>query len=529
MELRMRGVRATPGRSCASLPRRHCPCADPAAVTMSAAKEDVAHSAATESPSYVPGALPKFDKLDKTILLLSVPAIVNFMLVPLVGAADTFWVGKMNNAAALAGTGGANQIYSTTFWVLGFLPSVITPLVAQAYGAKDMEGVQRHIGEALFLSTVIGLLGCAIVTLQSARLLGIVIPADAPAMAFAVPYFLCRGISFLPAMLSTVGFATFRGTLDTVTPLAVSAFSNIFHILLLPLLIFNAGLGVVGAGIATVVSDLLSSAAYLTLLFRRGFVKMSSIFRVPHWGHIGELLKAGFAVQLRTLAMNAVFIAGAANIQAMDLTGTAAAAHTITTQFWSLGGTVLLALSTVAAILVPRAVAASAKAGNMLEAQTSADRLLVWGLIVGVALAGLQMAMLPMIQVFTPLVEVQEASKLPFIIASLSQIMNGVTFVGEGIMQGHRAFLPLAVNTLLGAAIMMVALQFLGGTLPGVWASFMVFNACRLTGVLVHHFFQGPLALHKRGDMTGSASAAPPAAAAGSSSSSPTTPSSSTS
>ena len=111
---------------------------------------------------------------------------------------------------------------------------------------------------------------------------------------------------------------------------------------------------------------------------------------------------AGFAVQLRTLAMNAVFIAGAANIQAMDLTGTAAAAHTITTQFWSLGGTVLLALSTVAAILVPRAVAASAKAGNMLEAQTSADRLLVWGLIVGVALAGLQMAMLPMIQVPLP-------------------------------------------------------------------------------------------------------------------------------
>ena len=172
-------------------------------------------------PEYERGALPKFDRLDKTILLLSLPAIVNFMLVPMVGAADTFWVGKMGNAAALAGTGAANQIYSTTFWVLGFLPSVITPLVAQAYGAKDMEGVQRHIGEALFLSLVIGMLGCALVTLQSARLLGVVIPPGAPAMAFAVPYFLCRGISFLPAMLSTVGFATFRGTLDTVTPLAI--------------------------------------------------------------------------------------------------------------------------------------------------------------------------------------------------------------------------------------------------------------------------------------------------------------------
>ena len=136
-------------------------------------------------------------------------------------------------------------LLSTAQPVLGFLPSVITPLVAQAYGANDMDGVQRHIGEALFLSLVIGLLGCALVTLQYPRLLGIVIPADAPAMVFAVPYFLCRGISFLPAMLSTVGFATFRGTMDTVTPLAVSAVSNIFHIVLLPLLIFNAGLGVV--------------------------------------------------------------------------------------------------------------------------------------------------------------------------------------------------------------------------------------------------------------------------------------------
>jgi len=234
---------------------------------------------AVTTPEYVVGSLPKFDKLDRTILVLSVPAIVNFMLVPLVGAADTFWVGKMGNAAALAGTGAANQIYSTTFWIFGFLPSVITPLVAQAYGAKDMDGVQRYIGEALFLSLVIGLLGCAIVLLQSERLLGIVIPAGAPAMAFAVPYFLCRGISFLPAMLSTVGFATFRGTLDTVTPLAISAFANLFHIVLLPILIFNCGMGVVGAGIATVVSDLLSSAAYLTLLFKRGFVKFSNIFR----------------------------------------------------------------------------------------------------------------------------------------------------------------------------------------------------------------------------------------------------------
>jgi len=58
--------------------------------------------------------------------------------------------------------------------------------------------------------------------------------------------------------------------------------------------------------------------------------------------HIGNTLQHTFATHCNTRAL-----------QAMDLTGTAAAAHTITIQFWSLGGTVLLALSTVAAILVP--------------------------------------------------------------------------------------------------------------------------------------------------------------------------------
>ncbi len=83
----------------------------------------------------------------------------------------------------------------------------------------------------------------------------------------------------------------------------------------------------------------------------------------------------------------------------------------------------------------------------MLQAETSADRLLM------------QLCMLPMIKLFTPLEAVQDAAKLPFVIASLSQVMNGVTFVGEGIMQGHRAFVQLAFNTALGCAVMLASLK----------------------------------------------------------------------
>ena len=50
------------------------------------------------------------DTLDKRILVLALPAILNMAIIPLVGAADTFWVGRMKNALSLAGQGAANQV-----------------------------------------------------------------------------------------------------------------------------------------------------------------------------------------------------------------------------------------------------------------------------------------------------------------------------------------------------------------------------------------------------------------------------------
>ena len=50
------------------------------------------------------------DALDKKILILALPAILNNAILPHVGAADTFWVGRMKNALTLAGQGAANQV-----------------------------------------------------------------------------------------------------------------------------------------------------------------------------------------------------------------------------------------------------------------------------------------------------------------------------------------------------------------------------------------------------------------------------------
>ena len=57
----------------------------------------------------------------------------------------------MGNAKALAGQGAANQVFSSSFWVLSFLPNIIAPLVAKAAGQGDRAAVQNRMNEALFL------------------------------------------------------------------------------------------------------------------------------------------------------------------------------------------------------------------------------------------------------------------------------------------------------------------------------------------------------------------------------------------
>ena len=159
---------------------------------------------------------PCNDALDRRILALALPAVLNFAIAPLVGATDTLFVGRMGDPLALAGQGAANQIFSSAFWVLSFFPSVVTPMIAGVHGAGDEEGLRARVGEAVLLGAVMGLVGTLVLVGMPERCLSALLQKGAPALAYAVPYLAVRGATFLPAILSTTCFATLRGTLDVM-------------------------------------------------------------------------------------------------------------------------------------------------------------------------------------------------------------------------------------------------------------------------------------------------------------------------
>mmetsp|Transcript_16470 Transcript_16470/g.29943 ORF Transcript_16470/g.29943 Transcript_16470/m.29943 type:complete len:347 (-) Transcript_16470:376-1416(-) len=331
--------------------------------------------------------------------------------------------------------------------------------------------------------------------------LSTVLSRGAPAMEYAKPYLFIRAFAFLPSLVSLIGFSAFRGVLDTVTPMKISASANLLNVIVDPILIFTMGMGVSGAALATVGAEVFSAILFMYFMLKRKLIRWSKLLKLPSWQTLQPLLKGGAALQLRNVALNLTFLAVTRVTQTIDDTGVAAAAHAMALQTFQIGGIVLLALSVVSQIMIPNEMVEKTdpitgkKSGGILATKAVVNRLMSWGFLLGGILGALQLALLPLLQKSSPLIEVREAALMPSILASVYQLMNGLVFIGEGVMVGCGSFLQLSVSTMVATAGTIIALNTLPQKygLTGVWMGFGVFNSLRLLGVWIHQTY-GPLA-----------------------------------
>jgi Na+-driven multidrug efflux pump len=142
----------------------------------------------------------------------------------------------------------------------------------------------------------------------------------------------------------------------------------------------------------------------------------------------------------------------------------------------------LMALSVVAQIIIPNEL--HSVKGGANAARAASNRMMSWGLILGVCLGAAQIMVLPWIQKATlTMQDVRDAARAPAILASVLQSINGIVFIGEGVISGCGNFMQLAISTIVATVGCVVALGIFPkqyGVTGGVWMSFGVFNILRL-------------------------------------------------
>jgi putative MATE family efflux protein len=191
--------------------------------------------------------------LNRAILLLAVPMVLEMVLESLFAVVDVFWVGRLG-AEAVATVGLTESMLSLIFAVAMGLSLSTTAMVARRIGEKDPEGAAvagvQAIFLGLFVSIAIGI-PCFFLAPNLLRLMG----ASPEIVAIGSGYTrICLGGSFA-VLLLFLNNAIFRGAGDAAIAMRLLWVSNIINLILDPCLIFGWGpfprLGVTGAALAT--------------------------------------------------------------------------------------------------------------------------------------------------------------------------------------------------------------------------------------------------------------------------------------
>jgi len=191
--------------------------------------------------------------LNRAILLLAIPMILEMVLESLFAVVDVFWVGRLG-ADAIATVGLTESMLSLVM-AIGFgLSLSTTAMVARRIGEKDpagaaVAGVQAIVIGVVF-SAMVGL-PCLFYAPNLLRLMG------------ASPQIVATGSGYARIALGGGGVimmlflnnAIFRGAGDAAIAMRLLWVSNIINLILDPCLIFGWGpfpkLGVTGAALAT--------------------------------------------------------------------------------------------------------------------------------------------------------------------------------------------------------------------------------------------------------------------------------------
>lgn len=204
----------------------------------------------------------------KLILEFSIPLLLGFLCQQFYSVVDTVIVGQFLGVKALAGVGATGSV---NFMVIGFCTGVCSGFaipVAQKFGAKDYAGMREFVANSAWLSAAFAVLMTVLVTLLCRNILTWMnTPEDIFEHSYTYIRIIFLGIpaTFLYNILSGI----IRSMGDSKTPLAFLLLSSGLNIGLDVLCIVSFKMGVSGAAVATVASQLISGLLCLYYMIKK--------------------------------------------------------------------------------------------------------------------------------------------------------------------------------------------------------------------------------------------------------------------
>jgi putative MATE family efflux protein len=413
----------------------------------------------------VPGA--------REVIALALPALGALAAEPLYVLGDTAIVGHLGRVP-LAGLAIAGVLLSEIVGLCTFLEYGTTAKAARLYGAGSHDEALDVGVQATWLALALGSIVAVALELAAAPALRLIAGShDGASLEAALTWFRIAAVGAPCMLVIAAAQGWLRAFQDTRTGLVVLVASNLASVALSLTLIRGFGLGIEGSAIANVASQVAAAGVFVVLLVRRA----PSL--APSWQRMLPQLRAARDLGLRSFAFTAAFLLAASVAARMG--DAQVAAHQIGFQLWIFVALVLDSVAIAAQALIGRLLGA----GAVDAAETLARRLLVAGLVFGIAVGALFAAgshAVPALFSSDAAVRHQAGVLWPWLVGMMP--VAGALFALDGVFfgAGDLAFLRrMTLIAVFGAFLpILVLVQVLDLGLGGVWAGIAAFVGVRM-------------------------------------------------
>lgn len=420
-----------------------------------------------------------------TIWALAWPTMLEELMQTLVQYIDTAMVGTLGTqaTAAVGSTSTVNWLIGSTISALGvgFLA-----YVSRACGAGDREKAGKAASQAVLATLISGSLFTAL-TLGLSRKVPVWMQVDPAIQELAAQYFFILYVPMLARAAMIIFGTLLRSVGDSKTPMRIGLMVNAINVAgnflliyptrqILGLTVWGAGMGVIGAAVASAVSYAVGGICITIVLWRHPLLSPRGQSLKPDWQVLRPCLKVALPNALQRFGTSLGYVAFASMINALGEVATAAhtIANTVESAFYIPG----YGMQTAAATLTGNALGARDKE----RIRDLGKMILLIEVLLMVLSGGLLFAFAPaMMGLFSKDQAVIFLGTTVLRMVALSEPFYGVSIILEGMMQGVgetvRPFL-FGVSGMWGVRILGTAVctKVLGLGLVAAWGCMIGHN-----------------------------------------------------
>ena len=257
-----------------------------------------------------------FEKMPvaKAVRTMAIPTVISQLIVLIYNMADTFFVGRTNNPLMVAGASLILPIFNITLSVSGLAGIGGGALVSRLLGEKRLDEARKVYSFCVYLGVFVALL-FSVAVLIFMRPLMMLLGAGADTYEYASRYaflvIVCGGV---PTVLSNILATLLRSVGESKKASFGITMGGIINIALDPLfmfVIFPDGMEIVGAGVATCLSNCIACAYFITILVKMGdssVLKLCPLTKLPTPKSIAGIFIVGIPSAVSTLLFDLDYV-----------------------------------------------------------------------------------------------------------------------------------------------------------------------------------------------------------------------------